>query len=114
MTSDRSSSKSSATSRPKTRSLFSGLLYSNDDLYEAVSSGILAKAKKCLEAGISPNHCVRAFLTGAWMTMLDTAITTGAVSMVQLLLEYDPDMTGMAAREKAVEAKKTLGSVANR
>ncbi len=80
--------------------------YSTEDLDSALSSRNIAKAKKCLDYGISPNHCTRASGHSMWMTALDKAVMKGDVLIVRLLLEYSPDMTERAARDKAADARK--------
>ena len=81
------------------------LFYSPEDLSNALTTGDTAKVKKCLDYGLSPNYCTRAFGTRVWTTILDIAILKDNTSMVQLLLRYNADITGTVARDKAIIAQ---------
>ena len=76
------------------------LLHSSDDLYHASRDNDLAKAKKCLASGVSPNFCRS--LGPVWMTPLDMAIVKGKIAMVRLLLDCDANVTGSIVRERAM------------
>jgi len=81
--------------------------YSPEDLYNAWSTGNIAKVKKCLDSGLSPDYCTRAFGRPLWMTVLDKSIVKNDIPMVQLLLNYGPDFTGRVARDKVADAMMT-------